>query len=367
VRHEPFRRLAICARVGQAALTANARRLWAASGVSGAVTRPTISSALAPLVAAALALGIFIFDTLSPLQFAVAVLYVVVVLIAATYLQRRSVLIAATACGALTVLSYLLAHGPRLEGTAPDRSIISLAAIGITTMLALRTLAANARLREVERQRVNLARFFSPQLVEQLVQIDTPLLVARYQPAAVLFVDMIGFTAYCSKMAPDAVIAMLRDLLVLLSESVFSHDGTIDKFLGDGLMAVFGPPIPSPADATNAGRCALDIVQSIDRGTNGAFDPATRRSGLPSASTMAMWSRAISAATSGWSSRSSATRSILRAASRRIADRLMPRCWSPARSSMRFIRKAATPSPGNSRTRATTSCAAGQSRFISTA
>jgi len=227
--------------------------------------RPAISSVLAPLAAAALALGIFIFDTLSPLQFAVAVLYVVVVLIAATYLQRRSVLIAATACGALTVLSYLLAHGPRLEGTAPDRSIISLAAIGITTMLALRTLAANARLREVERQRVNLARFFSPQLVEQLVQIDTPLLVARYQPAAVLFVDMIGFTAYCSKMAPDAVIAMLRDLLALLSESVFSHDGTIDKFLGDGLMAVFGPPIPSPADATNAARCALDIMQSIDR------------------------------------------------------------------------------------------------------
>src|SRR5207248_5251882 len=77
--------------------------------------------------------------------------------------------------------------------------------------------------------------------------------------------DMIGFTAYCSRMAPHDVIARLRGLLALLSESVFAHNGAIDKFLGDGLMAVFGLPIPSRLDATNAARCALDIQQSMDR------------------------------------------------------------------------------------------------------
>ena len=94
------------------------------------------------------------------------------------------------------------------------------------------------------------------------MEIDTPLSVARYQPAAVLFVDMVGFTAYCSTMAPDAVIAMLRNLLALLSASVFSHEGTIDKFLGDGLLAVFGAPVPSPRDATNSVRCVL-VTQTI--------------------------------------------------------------------------------------------------------
>jgi class 3 adenylate cyclase len=222
-------------------------------------------SPLLPFTAGTLAIGIFIFDTLSPLQFAVAVLYVVVVLIAGTYYQRRGVLSAAAACGVLTVLSFLLEHRFPLEGTAPLRAIVSLAAISITTFLALKNLAAIERLRETERQRANLARFFSPRLVDQLVGIDTPLSVARYQPAAVLFVDMIGFTAYCSRMTPEAVIALLRDLLALLSESVFAHDGTIDKFLGDGLMAVFGPPIPSPRDATNAARCALDIQRRIGR------------------------------------------------------------------------------------------------------
>jgi class 3 adenylate cyclase len=224
-----------------------------------------LRSSLLPYVAAALAVGIFIFDTISPLQFAVAVLYVVVVLIAASYGRRRDVLIAAVGCAALTLLSFLLEHGFPLQGTAPARCVVSLAAIGITTLLALKNLSAIERLRETERQRANLARFFSPQVVDQLVGIDTPLSVARYQAAAVLFVDMIGFTAYCSRMAPDSVIAMLRELLALLSESVFAHNGAIDKFLGDGLMAVFGLPIPSRLDATNAARCALDIQQSMDR------------------------------------------------------------------------------------------------------
>jgi adenylate cyclase len=232
-----------------------------------AATTPTQvqKSALLPIAAGALAIGIFVFDTMSPLQFAVAVLYVVVILIVATHYQRLGVLITAGVCALLTVVSYLLVHRFAVSGTAPIRGIMSLAAIGITTSLALRNLSANERLRQTERQRANLARFFSPRLVDQLVEIDIPLSVARHRPAAVMFVDMIGFTTYCSRMPPDAVIALLRDFLALLSTSVFSHNGAIDKFLGDGLMAVFGPPAPTSSDVTNAARCALDILKSIDR------------------------------------------------------------------------------------------------------
>ena len=163
---------------------------------------PWLRSALLPSVAGLLAIGIFIFDTFSPLQFAVAVLYVVVVLIAATRYQRRGVLIAASGCAALTVLSFLLVHGFKIAGTAPLRSIMSLAAICITTFLAFKNISTNERLRAAERQRANLARFFSPQRVDQLMEIDTPLSVTRRQPAAVLFVDMVGFTVYCSKLTP---------------------------------------------------------------------------------------------------------------------------------------------------------------------
>jgi class 3 adenylate cyclase len=212
----------------------------------------------------ALAVGVFALDAFSPAQFAVAVLYVVVVLIAATYLDRRSVWITAAGCVALTLLSLLLLHDPTSEDTAWLPAVMSLAAIGITTFLALKNDSASKRLEETQRQHANLARFFSPQLVADLAEINTPLRLTRFQPAAVLFVDMIGFTSYCSKLTPKEVIALLRDLLALLSECVFSQHGIIDKFLGDGLMAVFGPPRPGPADATNAARCALEILRTID-------------------------------------------------------------------------------------------------------
>src|SRR5882762_8127951 len=103
-------------------------------------------SFLPPIIAGALAIGIFVFDTVSPLQFAVAVLYVVVVLIVATYYQRRAVLIAAGGCAALTILSFLLVHGFKIAGTAPYRSLMSLAAIGITTFLAFKNISTNERL-----------------------------------------------------------------------------------------------------------------------------------------------------------------------------------------------------------------------------
>ena len=63
----------------------------------------------------------------------------------------------------------------------------------------------------------------------ELVKLETPLNLTRYHTAAAaLFVDMVGFTAYCSKMAPEEVIALLRELLALLIECVFSQHGIID-------------------------------------------------------------------------------------------------------------------------------------------
>ena len=136
-------------------------------------------------------------------------------------------------------------HGFVVDGAAPLRFVVSLVSILVATFLVLRNVSADLRVKEVERERANLARFFSPKIVDQLVGIHTPFSFARRQPATVLFADMIGFTAYSSGKPPDVVISMLRDLLHLLSEAVFSNNGSVDKYLGDGLMAFFGPPLTS--------------------------------------------------------------------------------------------------------------------------
>lgn len=216
------------------------------------------------LVAAnASAIGIFAVDTLSTFEFAVAVLYVVVVLIAGTYLGRSYVLIAALGCSGLTVISLIHMHAPAFPEAAVLRAVVSLAAISITTLLALRDMSANDRLIVSQRKRANLARFFAPQIVDELEEQDTPLSITRHHAASILFADMVGFTAFCERLSPDEVIALLRDLQAILSKSVFSHQGIVDKFLGDGLLAVFGGPLSGPADATNAVRCGIDIVQTI--------------------------------------------------------------------------------------------------------
>jgi class 3 adenylate cyclase len=216
-------------------------------------------------LAAVLAGGIFLIDTLSSLQFAVASLYVIVVLIGAHGLHCRRVVITGVTCALLTGLSYVLVHGFVVDGTAPLRSAVSLVSILIASILVLRNVSADLRVKEVERERANLARFFSPKIVDQLVGIHSPFSFARCLPATVLFADMIGFTAYSSGKPPDVLISTLRDLLHLLSEAVFSNHGSVDKYLGDGLMAFFGPPLMSLRDATNAARCALEIVRSIER------------------------------------------------------------------------------------------------------
>src|SRR3954468_1066960 len=215
-------------------------------------------------VAAGLAVGIFLIDTLTSLHFAVASLYVIVVLIAAHDLRRRAIMIAGVICALLTVVSYVLMHGLEEDGAAPLRFAVSLVSILIATILVLRNISANLRVKEVERERANLARFFSPKIVDQLVSIRNPFSFACRQPATVLFADMVGFTAHSSGKPPDVVIGILRDLLHLLTEAVFSNHGSVDKYLGDGLMAFFGPPLTSQRDATNAAVCALEIARSID-------------------------------------------------------------------------------------------------------
>jgi PAS domain-containing protein len=89
------------------------------------------------LIAGALAIIIFAIDTFTPLDIAIAVLYVIVVLMAANILRRRGVILVSLACASLTVLSFILQHGYSDGSDSIGRTLVSLTAIGVTTILAL--------------------------------------------------------------------------------------------------------------------------------------------------------------------------------------------------------------------------------------
>jgi adenylate cyclase len=134
-----------------------------------------------------------------------------------------------------------------------------------------KTLDEIGKLREIERSRAaaerarnNLSRYFSPNLVEMLAARDEPLGAVRRQTVAVLFADIVGFTSMAEQMMPEAVVRMLREYHERMTAPIFACGGTIDKYIGDEIFAVFGVPEATVEDAANALKCADKMLMALD-------------------------------------------------------------------------------------------------------
>ena len=113
-----------------------------------------------------------------------------------------------------------------------------------------------------ERRRANLSRFFAPSVAAELeAQGDT--LGLRRQPAGVMFVDLRGFTGFAEDAPAAELAATLSEYRHIVSETVFAWGGTVDKFIGDGVLAVFGIPRTAPDDAAKAFGCARAIAEEL--------------------------------------------------------------------------------------------------------
>lgn len=133
-----------------------------------------------------------------------------------------------------------------------------------------KTLDEIARIREIdrrraaaERARANLSRYFSPNLVEMLAERDEPLGAVRRQTVSVLFVDIVGFTRMAELMQPEAVVTMLRGFHDRMTAQIFAHGGTVEKYIGDAIFAVFGLPSETPEDPLNMLRCAEGMIAAL--------------------------------------------------------------------------------------------------------
>lgn len=114
-----------------------------------------------------------------------------------------------------------------------------------------------------ERARTNLARYFSPNVVDLLAESDEPLGPVRRQIVAILFVDIVGFTGMAEALSPEAVVAILREFHQRMAARIFDCGGTVEKYIGDEIFAVFGLPTASPHDAANALRCAAGMLKEL--------------------------------------------------------------------------------------------------------
>jgi PAS domain S-box-containing protein len=119
---------------------------------------------------------------------------------------------------------------------------------------------AQAAERVAERARANLARYFSPKLVETLAAKDQPLGAVRRQNLAVLFADVVGFTRFSETLEPELVMELLRDIHGWMEKTIFQCGGSIEGYIGDAVLAIFGFPEAGEKDASNALSCAYELL-----------------------------------------------------------------------------------------------------------
>lgn len=134
-----------------------------------------------------------------------------------------------------------------------------------------------------ELERTNrLRHFLSPQVAE-VVLGDQELLASHRREIVVLFCDFHGFTTFAETSEPEEVMAVLRDYHGVVGRCVHDHEGTLERFTGDGVMVFFNDPVPCDDAADQAVRTALEIgteVKELARGWQRRGFTLTHRSGI---------------------------------------------------------------------------------------
>jgi len=122
------------------------------------------------------------------------------------------------------------------------------------------------RIRKEALARSNFERFFTPHLAARIASSpDAVKLGGDKRKVAILFSDIRGFTALSETMNPDTMAKLLTEYFTEMVECVFRHGGTLDKFIGDAVMAQWGAPIGERDDCDRAMQAALDMMEELDR------------------------------------------------------------------------------------------------------
>ena len=199
---------------------------------------------------------------------------VVFVFLATAAVRHRPLLILYTG-GLFVVLWAAVLLAPPLAGIGLSSQTTITTALGRLAIIGLVTFALFVAVTRARRtltrslveanRRANLSRYFSPQVVDEIANASESAPTFQPQNAAIMFADLRGFTSLAETMTADRVAEFLNDYRRRISEPIAEHRGTIDKFIGDGVMAIFGVPQPCPDDARNAVRGGLAVVAAMEK------------------------------------------------------------------------------------------------------
>jgi adenylate cyclase len=119
-----------------------------------------------------------------------------------------------------------------------------------------------------EKKRERLGRFLSPQVTNRILATSESqsigLGIPEVREVTILFSDLVGFTSMSERMSPAAVALLLNEYLGRMTDIIFKFEGTLDKYIGDAIMAVFGAPLDMPDHPAQAIRAALEMRERLE-------------------------------------------------------------------------------------------------------
>jgi adenylate cyclase len=143
-----------------------------------------------------------------------------------------------------------------------DLELIS--AVAAQTAIAVENARAHERLAREEVARANYSRFLPEYVVKQMLENPESFKLGGVsQTITILFADIRGFTRISEHAPPEKIVSLLNRYFSAMTDIIFAHGGTLDKYLGDGLMALFGAPTTTPEDASNALNAAVAMQRRI--------------------------------------------------------------------------------------------------------
>ena len=164
------------------------------------------------------------------------------------------------------VIGVVYVDNPRSKKFA-ENDLAVFAALANYAAIAIEQSRLGEQLLEETRRRERLQRYHSSGVVNRILNSETSgtAFETQVREATIMFTDLVGFTTLTEHMEPAAVADTLNEFFAAMTDVIFDHQGTLDKFIGDAILAVFGAPFEQADHAGNAVQAALEMRRALAR------------------------------------------------------------------------------------------------------